>query len=127
MPIANGGKAGVERTMRRLVRRFVARLAAPLRGFAAKRPAEAPLLKRAEAEIDVPARIYRIAASARPGAPVRGWSVQCDDRADAVAAGLTLAQARTLCRLLNGVGGCAAANRGLSAGVKPPRSQSPEI
>ena len=54
------------------------------------------------------------------------WAVHRND-ADTVATGLSLAQARTLCGLLNRLGGFAASEHRLSAGVKPPRIQSPDI
>jgi hypothetical protein len=62
----------------------------------------------------------------KSGTGGRIWAVHRDD-ADAVATGLSLAQARTLCGLLNRLGGFAASERRLSAGVKPPRIQSPDI
>jgi len=112
--------------MREWVRDVIARFGVILRGLVVSRPLTTPPAKRIEAEIDVPAKIYRIAASARPRKAGRGWSVCCDDRADAVAAGLTLAQAKTFCRLLNTLSNFGAADHRLSTGTRPPRIQSPD-
>ncbi|HXS39120.1 MAG TPA: hypothetical protein VN766_02990 [Stellaceae bacterium] len=63
----------------------------------------------------------------RSGSRGESWAVNRDDGGDTVATGLSLAQARTLCGLLNRSSGFAANEHRLSAGVKPPRIQSPDI
>ena len=109
-----------------LVHGWIARLAAFLRGILVSRPADAQTPGRAEPPIDNSPRFYRIAAAAGPDEAARGWSVLSNDRSEAVAEGLTLDQAKTLCRLLNAMSGFAAAERRLPTDTHSPRSQSPE-
>ncbi|MGH7033378.1 MAG: hypothetical protein ACREFL_06590 [Stellaceae bacterium] len=113
--------------MKTLVCRLFAGIAALLGSVAPRRRAAAPPARPADAAIGAAVSRYWIAPSAKPATGGQVWSVHCDNRADIVATGLSLAQARTLCGLLNRMGGFAASERRLSAGVKPPRIQSPDV
>lgn len=112
--------------MKELFCRLFARIAAALWGLALRRRPEAPPARPGPA-IGGAANHYWVAPMIKSGSGGQIWAVHRDDRSDTVATGLTLAQARTLCGLLNRLGGFAVSERRLSAGVKPPRIQSPDI
>jgi hypothetical protein len=115
-----------ERAMRDLVCRLFTRMAASLWGLALRRKPEAPPAAPGPA-IAGAANHYWVAPMVKAGTGGQIWAVHRDNRAETVATSLTLAQARTLCGLLNRLGGFAASERRFSAGVKPPRIQSPDI
>ena len=112
--------------MKDLFCRLFARIAAALWGLALRRRPEASPARPRPA-IGGAANHYWVAPMIKSGTGAQIWAVHRDDGADAVATGLTLAQARTLCGLLNRLGGFAVSERRFSAGVKPPRIQSPDV
>ena len=112
--------------MKELGCRLFARIAASLWSLVLRRrPATPPA--RPGSAIGGAANRYCVAPMTRSGSRGESWAVNRDDGGDTVATGLSLAQARTLCGLLNRSSGFAANEHRLSAGVKPPRIQSPDI
>jgi hypothetical protein len=122
---AAASNAVEERAMKELVCRLFTRIATSLWGLALRRKPEAPPARPGPA-ISGAANRYWVAPTVKSGTRGQIWAVHRND-ADTVATGLSLAQARTLCGLLNRLGGFAVSESRLSAGVKPPRIQSPDI